>query len=321
MNEENADREHSRMNPEGGEQSARTPDGAAESGNPGDDSPPDDQSGHERQKGRDGHGAHGFAGNEESADSAPRSGYGEQGFGAGESHGGRWGGGSRGGYGGGNPGGAHGTRGSDGAADEERFEQGRGPRSYGPDGWGGGPGPAGPGARSTWGGGGRVRHPGSSRPPGRDQHSDDYDAFQAPWRQSEFAGRGEYGDHDRGAWNEAPGYSSRADIEAGAARADRWRVPGPFSGRGPRDYRRPEAAIRDDVCERLTRHGHLDASGVSVQVDNAEVILEGTVDSRLAKRLAEDVAETVSGVRDVHNRLRIRPSEYDRERTDDRGET
>lgn len=129
--------------------------------------------------------------------------------------------------------------------------------------------------------------------------------YEAPWRQSEFAGRGEFGDYDRG-------YSDRAEADR-VTGGDRWSVPGPFSGRGPQDYRRSAAAIRDDVCERLTRHGHLDATNVRVQVEDGEVVLDGTVDSRLAKRMAEDVAESVSGVRDVHNRLRIRYSEHDRE--------
>jgi hypothetical protein len=90
-----------------------------------------------------------------------------------------------------------------------------------------------------------------------------------------------------------------------------WAVPGPFTGRGPEGYRRSEEAIRTDVCERLTRHGQLDASRIRVQVENGEVILEGQVDSRTAKRMAEDTAESVMGVRDVQNRLRIDDSHRD----------
>jgi hypothetical protein len=96
-----------------------------------------------------------------------------------------------------------------------------------------------------------------------------------------------------------------------------WAVPGPFTGRGPEGYVRSADAIRDDVCERLTRHGGLDARGIRVTVEANEVILEGSVDSRAAKRMAEDAAETVSGVRDVHNRLRLRPEP---EARDDRGD-
>ncbi len=84
-----------------------------------------------------------------------------------------------------------------------------------------------------------------------------------------------------------------------------WMVPGPYTGRGPRGYRRSDERIWEDVCERLTQHGQLDASGIEVRVENGEVTLEGIVSSREAKRMAEDTAESVPGVRDVHNRLRI----------------
>jgi hypothetical protein len=84
-----------------------------------------------------------------------------------------------------------------------------------------------------------------------------------------------------------------------------WAVPAPPAGRGAAGYERSAAAIRDDVCDRLARHGRLDTRAIRVEVSHGEVTLEGEVDSRMAKRLAEDAAESVEGVRDVHNRLRI----------------
>jgi len=88
-----------------------------------------------------------------------------------------------------------------------------------------------------------------------------------------------------------------------------WRTPGPHTGRGPKGYRRSDDRIREDVCERLTHHGHLDASAIRISVEDGEVTLEGTVESRRDKRLAEDAVEGLSGVKDVHNRLRIGPPE------------
>jgi osmotically-inducible protein OsmY len=76
-------------------------------------------------------------------------------------------------------------------------------------------------------------------------------------------------------------------------------------GRGPRNYNRSDDRIREDVNDRLTDSHFIDASDIDVQVNNAEVILTGTVDSRYAKRMAEDIAEDVSGVKNVENRLRI----------------
>jgi len=84
---------------------------------------------------------------------------------------------------------------------------------------------------------------------------------------------------------------------------------GPYSGRGPKGYQRSDDRIREDVNERLTDHPHIDASEIEVQVKNGEVTLSGTVDERQAKRLAEDIAESVSGVREVHNQIRVQQRE------------
>ena len=82
-------------------------------------------------------------------------------------------------------------------------------------------------------------------------------------------------------------------------------MAGPHSGRGPQGYQRSDARIEEDVCEHLTHHGMLDATGIQVQVENGEVTLTGTVESRQAKRLAEDILEGISGVKDIHNQLRV----------------
>lgn len=76
-------------------------------------------------------------------------------------------------------------------------------------------------------------------------------------------------------------------------------------GRGPKGYTRSDDRIREDVNDRLTDDWRVDASNVEVTVSNCEVTLAGTVDSRAAKRRAEDCAESVSGVRNVQNNLRV----------------
>lgn len=78
-----------------------------------------------------------------------------------------------------------------------------------------------------------------------------------------------------------------------------------YVGRGPKGYRRSDDRIREDVSEELTRHPGVDASEIEVRVENGEVTLTGTVESRQAKRMAEDCVEQCSGVKEVHNQLRV----------------
>ena len=81
---------------------------------------------------------------------------------------------------------------------------------------------------------------------------------------------------------------------------------GRYSGVGPRGYQRSDDRIADDINDRLTWHGYIDASDIDVNVDDGVVTLKGTVDDRRQKRLAEDIADGVSGVVDVQNQLNIR---------------
>ncbi|HKO14956.1 MAG TPA: BON domain-containing protein [Gemmatimonadaceae bacterium] len=87
-----------------------------------------------------------------------------------------------------------------------------------------------------------------------------------------------------------------------AARSTR---SGNFRGVGPRNYRRSDESLYEDVCEALTRNADVDATDIEVSVDQGEVTLRGTVSDRRAKRRAEDVADTVRGVRDIHNQLTV----------------
>lgn len=81
--------------------------------------------------------------------------------------------------------------------------------------------------------------------------------------------------------------------------------PGRHTGRGPRGYTRPDVRIVEDINEALTYSPHIDASDIDVRVDHGEVTVSGTVDDRYIKRLVENIIEDVSGVRDVHNNLRV----------------
>jgi len=83
-----------------------------------------------------------------------------------------------------------------------------------------------------------------------------------------------------------------------------------YVGRDPGDYERSDERIRNEINEQLTRHHMIDATSIEVSVQDGEVILRGTIDSGQTKRLAEDVAESVSGVEELRNELRVQPHWY-----------
>ncbi len=130
------------------------------------------------------------------------------------------------------------------------------------------------------------------------------DDFDRGWR-----------DRDRREERDERGFFERAGDEVaswfGDEDAERRRRMDQHRGRGPKGYTRSAERIREDVSDRLTDDPHLDASDIDVRVSGGEVTLDGHVGSRADKRHAEDIAETVSGVKHVQNNLRVR--EYGRE--------
>lgn len=95
----------------------------------------------------------------------------------------------------------------------------------------------------------------------------------------------------------------------GAWPADNQRSGQSHRGRGPKNYQRSDDRIYEDVCDRLSDDDHVDASDIEVSVEDREVTLTGEVDSKQAKRHAEDCADACSGVEHVQNNLRVRKSQ------------
>jgi BON domain len=75
--------------------------------------------------------------------------------------------------------------------------------------------------------------------------------------------------------------------------------------RAPKGYKRSDDRIREDVNDRLAQDDQLDPSEIEVSVSNGEVTLAGSVESRHEKFLAEEIADDVGGVSEVHNQLRV----------------
>jgi osmotically-inducible protein OsmY len=93
----------------------------------------------------------------------------------------------------------------------------------------------------------------------------------------------------------------------GASQGGQWgsRSSGGYAGRGPKGYRRSDERIREEISDQFMDNDELDASEIEVMVVEGVVTLTGTVPDRQSKRLAEDIAESGSGVRDVMNQLKV----------------
>ncbi len=85
--------------------------------------------------------------------------------------------------------------------------------------------------------------------------------------------------------------------------------PVDHSGVGPANYTRSDERMLEDACERLTHNPRVDASNITVSVQEGEITLDGTVDSRPTKRMAEDCVDRVAGNLHVQNNLRVATSE------------
>ena len=79
--------------------------------------------------------------------------------------------------------------------------------------------------------------------------------------------------------------------------------PRSFRGRGPKNYIRSDERIGEDLCERLTEAGDVDATDIDVAVSNGEVRLRGSVRTRDQRIRAEEIARRVVGVKQVINEI------------------
>lgn len=171
--------------------------------------------------------------------------------------------------------------------DSGRFSQGSGDRyggyGYGFDRFGGGGGYAG----ERWEGRGEY---------GQDRYGrGDQERYRGDGGQS-----GAMSGSTRGRHQERTGYGyGGSEPQFGG------RTGGGFRGKGPAGYQRSDERIREDISDMLTDDDDIDASGIEVQVKNGEVTLTGHVPDRRTKRMAEDLVERATGVKDVTNNLRV----------------
>ena len=134
----------------------------------------------------------------------------------------------------------------------------------------------------------------------------DYDDYPESERGYYQGGRGYRDGRDRGWWDRTSDeIQSWFGDEQAERRREMDRREGGHRGRGPSGYKRSDDRIKEDVNDGLTDNSFIDASNINVQAKDGDVTLTGTVTSRYQKRRAEDLAEDVSGVKNVENRLRV----------------
>lgn len=75
---------------------------------------------------------------------------------------------------------------------------------------------------------------------------------------------------------------------------------------GPRLRRKTDDSLASEIHEILVTDPELDANEIEVVVEGGAVTLSGEVEHPDAKLLAEELTESVAGVRLVHNRLVVR---------------
>jgi osmotically-inducible protein OsmY len=99
---------------------------------------------------------------------------------------------------------------------------------------------------------------------------------------------------ERGTWGEDQARRERREEQRGAG------------GGGQRPRRKTDDSLAREIHEILTTDPELDATDIEVVVEGGAVTLSGEVEHPDAKLLAEELTESIAGVRLVHNRLVVR---------------
>jgi osmotically-inducible protein OsmY len=156
----------------------------------------------------------------------------------------------------------------------------------------------------------------------RSQHGQHFENYgQENWRtQRERSQEGRFGQQYGSGQSGEYGFGQRGQSGSQGGQYG-YGQRGQFSGRGPKGYRRSDERIQEDINERLTQDPDIDAWEIEVQVQSGEVILTGTVDDRQTKHRVEDIAEAVSGVKDVQNQIRVKKGDEDQSSEFKKGST
>jgi osmotically-inducible protein OsmY len=148
---------------------------------------------------------------------------------------------------------------------------------------------------------------------GRGSSDQQRSGAQQSWRGQQGGGNSY---QDRSSWNYGEDRGQRAGsgssggaygYDAGAYRSEQSTQS--HRGRGPQGYQRSDDRLKELICERLTEDPQIDASNVSIDVSGQVVKLTGTVDDRSTKYEIEELIESMGGVKDIDNQLRVQRSQ------------
>lgn len=141
----------------------------------------------------------------------------------------------------------------------------------------------------------------------RDNYQNDYPSMRgnAGRPQSNYPDSGRYGHEGSRGWES--GGSSYGQSGYGQGYGQTYGQNYGQSGRGkaPKNYKKSDDRIRDDVSERLIDDGY-DCSEVEVNCQDGLVTLSGECCDRGMKHGMEHAASDVHGVKDVQNQLRVK---------------
>ena len=76
--------------------------------------------------------------------------------------------------------------------------------------------------------------------------------------------------------------------------------------KGPKNYQRSDERLREQIVDRLMDESDVNLEDVEVEVKQGTVTLSGTVESRRCKHEIEDTVDSIWGVNDITNNLRVK---------------
>lgn len=76
-------------------------------------------------------------------------------------------------------------------------------------------------------------------------------------------------------------------------------------GKGPRNYKRTDERIMEDIIDQLTREQSVDLTELEIEVKDGEVFLSGRAHDRYIRHKVEDVTDGIPGVKHIENAIRV----------------